>query len=553
MHLFKLFHAVKEGTTSEKVAFWRLCKSVATANGAPAPVGLTKVALDIWADAYESGANPGADRAMREAFAGSFGCAVVAENELSKLAADGLLSSDEFEKVAAWVAESAVNDLVELTRGVEKQALFGFGKGPAPHAAPAAKMPPLTVRQFEQLLQQGTPGIRVGRSSYDPDVLHAVEEHPEHGLMVHAYPTSILEEVASDPEFRKSVAENASGGPNYTEQDFGYKLADIMQGLDQGGQPPMNADVQGPPAGEPPGKPEMIAEPSSEAQDGLEGVDKAHQVVDNMIFLAQQVQMPQLAQELEQNRDSLAAHFSDGNAYLPPELQHHFVQSEHAEAFMKKYKQRFGVVGGGSKKVADFSYGPVDYASDGLTAAATIGGGIRGGNHGKYLRGAIRGAGGSLLGRVGGVIAGNALMDVHPTLDNEYLRLALESVGGVAGAHLATKKYLSSPEEAAAREESQKNAALSKKVADYDPTPMDYANDALTGAAAIGGGIRGGNHGKYLRGAMRGVGGSVLGRLGGTVAGNALKSVHPTLDNEHLRAVLEMLGGATGAHLATKK
>jgi hypothetical protein len=463
MHLFKLFHAVKEGTTSEKVAFWRLCKSVATANGVPAPVGLTKVALGIWADAYESGANPGADRAMREAFAGSFGCAVVAENELSKLAADGMLSSDEFEKCAAWVAESAVNDLVELTRGAEKQALFGFGKGSSPKKAPSAKLPPLTVRQFEELLQQGTPGMRVGRSSYDPDVLHAVEDHPEHGLMVHTYPTSILEEVASDPEMLKSVAMGASGGPNYTEQDFGYKLADIMQGLDQGGQPPMNADVQGPPAGDPPGKPEMIADPSSGAQDGLEGVDKAHQVVDNMIFLAQQVQMPQLAQELEQNRDSLAAHFSDGNAYLPPELQHHFVQSEHAEAFMKKYKQRFGVVGGGSKKVADYDPTPMDYANDALTGAAAIGGGIRGGNHGKYLRGAMRGVGGNVLGRLGGTVAGNALKSVHPTLDNESLRRVLEMLGGATGAHLATKKYLSPPEEMAAWEESQKKASFSNR------------------------------------------------------------------------------------------
>lgn len=130
------------------------------------------------------------------------------------------------------------------------------------------------------------------------------------------------------------------------------KSADVQEGLEYGGEPPMNADQSPPPA--PEGE-AIGAEPDPLAGQ-TEGLDKAHKVVDNMIFLAQQVQLPQLAQELDQMRDQIAQHFADGHAYLPSELQHHFAQSEHAEAFMKKYKQRFGSPAvGGQKKSAEMS------------------------------------------------------------------------------------------------------------------------------------------------------------------------------------------------------
>jgi hypothetical protein len=149
------------------------------------------------------------------------------------------------------------------------------------------------------------------------------------------------------------------------------KSADVQEGLEYGGEPPMNADQSPTPA--PEGE-AIGAEPDPMAGQS-EGLDKAHKVVDNMIFLAQQVQLPQLAQELDQMRDQIAEHFADGNAYLPPELQHHFAQSEHAEAFMKKYKQRFGSPAvGGTKKLALFGFGSAadperfscveDYGSD---------------------------------------------------------------------------------------------------------------------------------------------------------------------------------------------
>jgi hypothetical protein len=127
------------------------------------------------------------------------------------------------------------------------------------------------------------------------------------------------------------------------------KAADIQEGLEYGGEPPMNADES--PA---PEEGEVIGPAIDPMAGQAEGLDKGNKVVDNMIFLAQQVQLPQLAQELDQMRDQIAQHFADGHAYLPPELQHHFAQSEHAEAFMKKYKQRFGspAVGGAKKQAS---------------------------------------------------------------------------------------------------------------------------------------------------------------------------------------------------------
>lgn len=246
MRIPELFHGVKTAGANEKKAFWTLCKTEAARDEGGIPIGLTKIAYDVWADSYERGFEPVAEQASREAFASSFGAAYAAEGMVSKLAEMGQISSDERDYLHGLIAESAVRDLEEMT-----------------------------------------------------------------------------------------------------------KSADVQEGLQYGGEPPMNADQSPPPADQDEGGGEAIGAPANPMAGQVEGLDKAHKVVDNMIFLAQQVQLPQLAQELDQMRDQIAQHFADGHAYLPPELQHHFAQSENAEAFMKKYKQRFGSPAvGGSKKTA---------------------------------------------------------------------------------------------------------------------------------------------------------------------------------------------------------
>lgn len=405
MRLFKVFHAVKSGSPEEKVAFWKLCKTAANAKPEPVALGLTKIALNIWADAYESGMNPGADRVTREAFAGSFGSAAAAEQEFDKWASDGVISEDEHTKLSTWLAEGAVNDLVEMTKtaspgmsllknprimgaiagtaigaglgawkdddnrargailGAVPGAIAGaaIGHGVGEYGASRAAMQAAQAFKTEAERGHGQAASdayeRVAELWNDPTLKTFVKNnaaliakhHAEGHNHLPEFMHGVLPDGHSRNVFMQAVQRVLPKTPKTASLQA--KLADIMQGLDQGGQPPMNADM---PPSAPQGAPEgeAIASPDQGQAEAMEGVDRAHKVVDNMIFLAKQVQLPQLAQELEQNREQIANHFADGNAYLPPELQHHFAQSEHAEAFMKKYKQRFGAPSVGGKKTA---------------------------------------------------------------------------------------------------------------------------------------------------------------------------------------------------------
>lgn len=125
----------------------------------------------------------------------------------------------------------------------------------------------------------------------------------------------------------------------------------MMQGMPQGA-PQQGAPQQGAPQGDPQQEgPEAIGE-QGDAQAGMvEDLNRAQDTINNLLFMAQQVQRPALAAQIQEQSEALMDHFARGNNYLPPEFQHHFSKSEHAEEFMKKYKQRFGAIGGkGSTK-----------------------------------------------------------------------------------------------------------------------------------------------------------------------------------------------------------
>ena len=443
MRLHEIFHAVKVSSAADKKSFWALCKTAAAGDPGGVPVGLTKIALEVWADAYERGFDPGAGRATREAFAGSFGSAWVVDQEIDKLAAEGHISSDEHARMAGLLAESAVRDLEEMTKragaadimrmpqvrgalagtalgagvgawkddenrlrgalaGAVPGAIMGgalghgyseFGKGKAEALKTELAEAAAKAVETEQKRGRGAkaldallsyPAGAVDMTSLRPDVINTVASHYAEG---HDHlPKELADKLSLEARIRlEKYMKNTLGGQK-KKSSYAEKLADIMQGLDQGGQPPMNAQApqgsleggqEGAPASMDPNAQggEAIGQAPGIEDGSLDGVEKGNKTVDNMIFLAQQVQLPQLAQELDQNREELAQHFAGGNAYLPPELQHHFAQSEHAEAFMKKYKQRFGSVGGGVKKTASytlkraFSVTPAGHAQDAADAA----------------------------------------------------------------------------------------------------------------------------------------------------------------------------------------
>lgn len=127
-----------------------------------------------------------------------------------------------------------------------------------------------------------------------------------------------------------------------TKQADGFE-GDPTQMGQQGDPSQMGA--QGDPAQGQPPEPETIGQPGAEQAGMVEDLDRAQNTIKNLLFMAQQVQRPALAQQIQEQADMLLDHFSKGNNYLPPEFQHHFSDSAHAAEFMKKYQQRFGPLG----------------------------------------------------------------------------------------------------------------------------------------------------------------------------------------------------------------
>lgn len=337
MSLYAIFHAVKNGSPDEKLAFWKLCKTAASAHIGGVGAGLTKIAYDFWAEAYERGEAPAVNQSSREAFAGSFGSACAAENTLWKIAEAGHIDEHELYKMSTWVAESAVNDLAEMTKnantgvmatlkkpqvlGAILGAAFGAGVGASQHKDEPGK------GALVGAIPGAIAGWAMGRNPA------SLGDQAAMGL------SAAFIGTLGKTLFESPVAKTKENAGNR----FFKKKADVLPGLEAGGQPPMNADAP---------SPEMIEQPAP-ADPQAEGLSRANKTVDNLMFLANQVNLPQLAQEVDQMRDQLAEHFASGHNYLPAELQHHFAQSEHADTFMKKYKQRFGpLASGGSKKTA---------------------------------------------------------------------------------------------------------------------------------------------------------------------------------------------------------
>ena len=75
-------------------------------------------------------------------------------------------------------------------------------------------------------------------------------------------------------------------------------------------------------------------------QQAAQQAANASKIVENMAYLANKVNLPDLANELT-NNPAYAEHFASGNSHLPAELQDFFPNSDQVEVFMKKYKQRF--------------------------------------------------------------------------------------------------------------------------------------------------------------------------------------------------------------------
>lgn len=145
----------------------------------------------------------------------------------------------------------------------------------------------------------------------------------------------------------------------------GTPTPNTPQGPSQPGLPtPENTTPGDPGAPEPLGQSpeEAMAQQAQQQEEQMAKEYQQHNtMVDNLSFLAQQVGLPSLAQEIEGTRNDLVQHFAAGNQHLPHNLQKYFPQSEHAKQFIEKYKARFAPItggaggkggGGGAKKAA---------------------------------------------------------------------------------------------------------------------------------------------------------------------------------------------------------
>lgn len=220
-------------------------------------------------------------------------------------------------------------------RGAQQQALADRMKAEAAEAAQAAM-------QAEHRRGRGQLGVDLLRDYFnsEPQMLQHIDINAD-DLMKHFGEHSHLPATISDrirPEEHVDIHALLSRLGREKRSFFGGDPGMTPQEQDPHGmQQQMPQQAQGETLGDP-------NDMNGQIQDqGLsQEIDKGHKTVDNMIYLANQVNMPQLAQDMEMNRDELAVHFAEGNGYVPATLQHHFQQSEHAKAFMDKYKQRFG-------------------------------------------------------------------------------------------------------------------------------------------------------------------------------------------------------------------
>ena len=420
MNFGNMFHGVKDGTPAQKLAFWDLCKEVASVDPRGMAVGLSKIAYQIWADHYDQGVKMASTQDRRDAFASSFGSAVVVDLAIEKMAEANEVDAIDCAKMRGWVAESAVNDLSEMTKSaagfmdfLKKPEVIGAlggmalgagigaavdkddrARGALYGAVPGAIIGAMGGRDYgihhankiQEAAAQGVAHAQAatsaaqaqgrGRAYFDavsdavkgkggaaaPGIQEAVKANKgaiiEHYAAGHSHLPEVLQNAIPSARDRLGFAKEVNrsvGGIFAKKGSLNQKLADVLQGVEYGGQPPMNAD-DSPPDQQAAANESLGAPQPDAAVDSLSSGQEGNQVVDNMIFLAQQVQQPELAQTMEGMRDALAKHFSEGNTYLPRELQAHFPQSEHAETFMKKYKQRFGAIKGSKKTAAEHDW-----------------------------------------------------------------------------------------------------------------------------------------------------------------------------------------------------
>ncbi len=237
------------------------------------------------------------------------------QNEIAQDAAQGLYHVHENlrqafpQQDAAWHMKTWLNSAKAMMGQTGKQAALDLGTQMPPQGQPAPQGQPMP---------QGasTPGGTGGAPPAAPPAAPGgapsggVPGGPPGGAPVAPGGSAGVEGVATDP--------GPGGHPAGTEQL---------------GQNPEEAAMQ---------------QQAQQQEQMAKEMATHNATVDNLRFMAEQVGLPSMAADIDATRDELVNHFAAGNTYLPHSLQKYFPQSQHAEQFIQKYKQRFAPLTGGS-------------------------------------------------------------------------------------------------------------------------------------------------------------------------------------------------------------
>lgn len=372
--------------------FWGECKAAAEASPDGLLAGLAKIAIALW-DGEMTGEKTAESlpQAHREAFAASFAGAALVDLALEKMAADGFINDLEYQQLSTLNAQAAFSDVQRLTKVAAPQlswkALLDATKNSVAGAVGRNRLKVTNSPIYYGSTRGALLGAAIGAYADDDDRLRGAAMGGLGGLGLGAIGAQALKDsfIADGLKNVSMAVQNkfgpiglgTPGGPLPTVSPsvetlstlLGPHVPDIVKNpwAQAGAAATTVAGTLGlreylkrkaakKDTDEEPKAAEEILPPEDGAQEAQAEMAKQQQTmssaattVDNLAFMANQVQLPTMAQEIQATRDQLIQYFAAGNNTLPPSLQKYFPESAQVAQFMEKYRQRFAPLPVGKK------------------------------------------------------------------------------------------------------------------------------------------------------------------------------------------------------------
>jgi len=372
--------------------FWSDCKAVAQEAPEGLLGGLAKIAVALW-DAETTGEKTAESlpQAHREAFAASFAGAALVDLALDKMASEHFINDFEHRQLSELNAQAAFSDLQRLTKVAAPQlswkSLLEAARNSAAQAIGNQRRNITLSPTYYGGTRGALLGAAIGAYADDDDRLRGAAMGGLGGLGLGVIGAQALKDSFAANHLRalSETVEKKLGPTGYGAPVGGLPgVSPPIETLSTLLGPRVPAIVKNPWAqgaaavgtvagtlglreylkrkaekqkmeGEPKAAEEILP-PDDGAQEAEAEVAKQQQTmsaaattVDNLAFMANQVQLPTMAQEIPATREQLIQYFAAGNNTLPPSLQKYFPESAQVAQFMEKYRQRFAPLPVGKK------------------------------------------------------------------------------------------------------------------------------------------------------------------------------------------------------------